>query len=165
MLQRPLLQRQELIEKCILPNLYHHGNKTGISSVMAVKLVNVVVTSVTQDIDVIKMRPYMIPLLFSLCELLHELNLSYIGTSPDSLLADILHKRALVLEVLEKSVTLACDLVEVCTSFTRAVEWLLKRTEEIGKCFVAFAAHWLSHMYQHSRGSPSPPPCSYKRAK
>ena len=118
-----------------MPHLHQHGSKEAISKALAIKVLDIVVTAVNQSQDLSFLKKHMLTLLLSLCELLEECKLLWDGLIPDISLADAEEERELVVEVLEKSLALTRGVLQTYPSFARAVEWLLRRTEELGKLF------------------------------
>ena len=79
-------------------------------------------------------KEHFLPITLCLSELLNGCSVFWDGFAPDRSLSEMEELRGLVLTALATSIEMYCEVIKTNASFTRAVEWLLRRVKgEFGK--------------------------------
>ncbi|XP_068734665.1 uncharacterized protein [Montipora capricornis] len=127
----PLLSLQELMETTVLCFLNNMNLQGHIPTSLAVKLLNTSMTAVKPHDKVHQkfLKKHLLAIILCLCELLNECTAYWDGLAPIHSLSDMEELRELELNALDSNIKLCCDVLETSPSFSRSVEWLLKRVK------------------------------------
>lgn len=98
-----------------------------IPTVLSLKLLNMSMATVSVPINEQFLKKHLVPVIFCLCEVLNESILFWDGLAPVNSLSEREELKELVLKALDMEVKLCCDIVQMNSSFSRAIEWLFRR--------------------------------------
>ena len=124
---------------CFLNNMNLQGH---IPTSLAVKLLNTSMAAVKLHDKVHRkfLKKHLLAIILCLCELLNECTAYWDGLAPIHPLSDMEELKELELNALDSNIKLCCDVLETSPSFSRSVEWLLKRVKSCygNYCIISF---------------------------
>lgn len=98
-----------------------------IPTVLSLKLLNMSMATVSVPINEQFLKKHLMPIIFCLCEVLNESIVFWDGLAPVNSLSEREELKELVLKTLDMEVKLCCDIAQMNSSFSRAIEWLFRR--------------------------------------